>query len=247
MARRKRTAEPESAVPSAEERAYLYIRSQILNGDIRPGSRLPEETVARQIGLSRTPVRGALHRLVTEGLIEFRRNVGAIVRVLPAEEIDQLLQVRVVMEGLAAELAAQYASQETIERLDALCQEMIEIASRDLPDLVQIARLNNEFHFLLISSCGNIHVRRIAELLGNLNVALRSYSIFTRAVLRRSMGQHAELVEALKARNPRWARAVMMAHIESGRTISSAGKQPGNEAVPAGELGVVSAVRPLNG
>jgi DNA-binding GntR family transcriptional regulator len=244
LARRKRTADSDGAAPSAEERAYLYIRSQILNGEFRPGSRLPEETVARQIGLSRTPVRGALHRLVTEGLIEFRRNVGAIVRILPAEEIDQLLQVRVVMEGLAAELAAQFASEEMIARLDVLCKEMVALASRDIPDLMHIARLNNEFHFLLISSCGNIHVRRIAENLGNLNVTLRSYSIYSRTVLRRSMGHHAELVEALKARNPRWARAVMTAHIESTRSVASADKQPRSDVVPAEELGVVSTAVP---
>ncbi len=198
--------------------------------------------MARQIGLSRTPVRGALHRLVTEGLVEFRRNVGAVVRVLPAEEIDQLLQVRVVMEGLAAELAAKYASEAMISRLEALCNEMITLASREIPDLMHIARLNNEFHFLLISSCGNIHVQRIAENLGNLNVTLRSYSLYSHAVLKRSMGHHKELVEALKARNPHWARSVMTSHIESTRSVSvhtlsqQPSSQPSTDSVPPSSL-----------
>lgn len=222
MARKKAATYPEAGEQSAEERAYLFIRGQILHGVFAPGSRLPEETVARQIGLSRTPVRGALHRLVTEGLVEFRRNVGAIVRILPAEEIDQLLQVRVVVEALAVELAAKYASEPLILQLEDLCNEMIELASRDIPDLMHIARLNNEFHFLLISSCSNIHVRRIAENLNNLNVALRSYSMYSRSVLQRSMGHHKELVEALKARNPQWARSVMTSHIEATRSVSTA-------------------------
>jgi DNA-binding GntR family transcriptional regulator len=163
-----------------------------------------------------------------------------------AGELDQLLQVRVVMEGLAAELAAQYASEEMIDRLEVLCKEMVALASRDIPDLMQIARLNNEFHFLLISSCGNIHVRRIAENLGNLNVTLRSYSIYSRAVLRRSMGHHAELVEALKARNPRWARAVMTAHIESTRSVASVDKEPKGADVTADDLRALADISALN-
>lgn len=97
----------------------------------------------------------AMRRTATPGMS------GAIVHVLPAGEIDQLLQVRVVVEVLAAELAAEYASETLILQLKDLCNEMIELASRDILDLMHIARLNNELHFLLIPSCSNIHLRRI--------------------------------------------------------------------------------------
>jgi DNA-binding GntR family transcriptional regulator len=206
--------------PSAEERAYQYLRREILDGSYRPGDRLREEAVALQIGVSRTPVRGALHRLATEGLVEFRRYVGAVVRVLPMEEIEQVLQFRVVVESLAAELAVQRASTEDIDRLAALCASMDKIAARDIPDLMEIARLNKEFHLAILAAAGNVFVKRVAENLGDLNFMIRSYSRFSRASLMRSMGHHRELVQALRARNPQWARSVMTAHIEATRSAS---------------------------
>jgi DNA-binding GntR family transcriptional regulator len=221
----KHEDDDDSPAQGAEESAYLYIRDQILNGVFQPGNRLPEETVAQQIGLSRTPVRGAFHRLATEGFVEFRRYVGAIVRVLPADEIDQLFQVRVVMEGLAAELAAQNASELMIDELESLCAEMDEIAAREAPDLMHIARLNKQFHFKLLVACGNSHARRIAENLGDLNVMVRSYALYSRATLMRSMGHHRELVQALRARNPQWARSVMTTHIEAARSASRGARE----------------------
>jgi DNA-binding GntR family transcriptional regulator len=232
LSRSKHEIDFDPPAPGAEESAYLYIRDQILNGAFQPGNRLPEETVAQQIGLSRTPVRGALHRLATEGFVEFRRYVGAIVRVLPADEIDQLFQVRVVMESLAAELAAQNATVTMIDELESLCVEMDAVATREVPDLMHIARLNKQFHFKLLMACGNLHVRRIAENLGDLNVMVRSYALYSRAVLMRSMGHHRELVQALRARNPQWARSVMTAHIEAARSASRGAREVPQVAEP---------------
>jgi DNA-binding GntR family transcriptional regulator len=228
----KHEVEDDPSAQGAEESAYLYIRDQILNGVFQPGNRLPEETVAQQIGLSRTPVRGAFHRLATEGFVEFRRYVGAMVRVLPADEIDQLFQVRVVLESLAAELAAQSATEVMIDELESLCGEMDEVASREAPDLMHIARLNKQFHFKLLAACGNLHVRRIAENLGDLNVMVRSYALYSRAILLRSMGHHRELVQALRARNPQWARSVMTTHIEAARSASRGAREPPKIAEP---------------
>lgn len=216
----ERKKKPDTAAEGAEGRAYLYLRGQILNGTFQPGDRLPEETIAHQIGVSRTPIRGALHRLATEGFVEFRRYVGAVVRVLPAEEIDQLFQIRIVIEGLAAELAAECAPEPIIDEMEELCDRMDAVAAREIPDLIEIARLNKSFHLNLLTACGNLPVKRVAENLGDLNIMVRSYSLYSREVLNRSMGHHRELVQALRARNPQWARSVMITHLEAARTTS---------------------------
>ena len=218
MARTKQSNGHDDLPPSAEQRAYQQLRRDILDGTYRPGERLREEALALQIGVSRTPVRGALQRLATEGMVEFRRYVGAVVRVLPADEIDQVYQFRVVVESLAAELAAQRASEADLDRLAALSQAMDRIAARDIPDLMEITRLNKDFHMTILAAAGNVFVRRVAENLGDLNFMIRSYSRFSRATLLRSMAHHRELVQALRARNPLWARSVMTAHIEAGRS-----------------------------
>jgi DNA-binding GntR family transcriptional regulator len=206
------------APPTAEERAYAYIRGEIMNGAYRPGDKLAEEAVARQIGVSRTPVRGALHRLTTEGLVEFRSYVGAVVRVMPDAEIDQLFQVRAVLESMAAETAATTATEADIAVLEQLCQSMDAIVASETPDPEELARLNKAFHGTLMCASGNIVACRVAENLGDLNVMVRSYRRFSRAALQLSMGHHRELVLALKARNPGWARTVMAAHIEAARS-----------------------------
>lgn len=218
MPKAKRPNGSSSLPPSAEERAYQFLRRELLDGTYGPGERLREEALALQVGASRTPVRGALQRLATEGLVEFRRYVGAVVRVLPAEEIDQIYQFRVVVESLAAELAAQRATNADIDRLEALSQAMERIAERDIPDLTEIARLNKDFHMTLLIAGGNVFVKRVAENLGDLNFMIRSYSRFSRADLTRSMAHHRELVQAVRARNSLWARSVMTAHIEAGRS-----------------------------
>lgn len=221
MATAKRTKDS-SLPPSAEERAYQYLRREILDGTYPPGERLREEALAQQVGVSRTPVRGALQRLATEGLVEFRRYTGAVVRVLPADEIEQVFQFRIVVESLAAELAAGRAGPGALAELRGLCERMERLAEREIPDLREIARLNKEFHLALLAAAGNVFVKRVAENLGDLNFMIRSYSHFSRVQLQRSMGHHRELVQAIEARNPQWARSVMTAHIEAGRSASRA-------------------------
>ncbi len=241
MTKPKRASDNGALPPSAEERAYQHVRREILDGSYQPGERLREEALALQVGVSRTPVRGALQRLATEGLVEFRRYVGAVVRVLPMEEIEQVYQFRTVVESLAAELAAQRASEADIDRLEALSRKMDAIAQRDIPDLLEIARLNKDFHLTLLAAGGNVFVKRVAENLGDLNFMIRAYSRFSRASLMRSMGHHRELVQALRARNPLWARSVMVAHIEAGRSGTlqwslSAALAPPPGAPPGGRV-----------
>jgi DNA-binding GntR family transcriptional regulator len=249
VAKAKRGNDSGILPPSAEERAYQYLRREILDGTYQPGERLREEALALQVGVSRTPVRGALQRLATEGLVEFRRYVGAVVRVLPLEEVEQVYQFRVVVESLAAELAAQRASEADIDRLSDLCQAMDRIAQREIPDLLEIARLNKEFHLTLLAAGGNIFVKRVAENLGDLNFMIRAYSRFSRSSLMRSMSHHRERVQALRARNPLWARSVMVAHIEAGRSANNewgmtqgAAGQPSREALTS-EAGPVATRR----
>ena len=204
---------------SAEERAYQSLRRELLSGRYQGGTRLREEALAAEFGVSRTPVRAALNRLASEGLIEFRRYLGAVVRVLPVAEVNQVFQLRAVVEALAAALAAVEITAGEIDRLEALCTKMDRMAAADIPDLTEIAILNKEFHRSLWAASRNSYVLKVAENLSDLNFVIRSYRRFSRADLRRSMGHHRELVCAFRARNPQWAHSVMLAHVEAGRSL----------------------------
>jgi DNA-binding GntR family transcriptional regulator len=205
--------------PSSEERAYRFLREAILNGSFSAGERLREEALALDFGVSRTPVRAALQRLAADGLVEFRRFGGAVVRVPHSEEADQILMLRAVVEGLAAELAATRMSAAEVSRLDELCAAMDRLAAVEIPDLAELSRLNKEFHLAILEGSGNPHVRRVAENLSDLNFMLRSYRRYSRADLQRSARHHYELAAAIRARNPTWARSVMAAHIEATRSL----------------------------
>ncbi len=207
---------------SAGERAYYELRELILDGKFRAGEHLPEVTLAARIGVSRTPVRAALQRLETDGLVEFKRNHGAVVRALTAEEIDQIFALRADLECFAVGLVAQSIEQDALAKLEALCTRMEALAAKEPPDLMRIAAINKQFHTSIIELSGNVYLSRIAANLVDLNFILRSYNLFQPRDLERSMGHHRELTEAFAARNPTWARGIMAAHIEAGRVLARA-------------------------
>lgn len=241
MSRPGRSAGNDRHTVSAEERAYQLLRREILNGTYESGERLREEALALQFGVSRTPVRAALNRLASEGLVEFRRYNGAVVRILPIQEVDQIFQLRAVVEALAAELVAARIPPAEIDGLEAMCDAMDRACAVDIPDLTTIAKLNKEFHRKLWAASGNPYVMRVAENLSDLNFVIRSYRRFSRVDLRRSMGHHRELVHAFRARNPAWARSIMISHVEAGRSLiqaelAAASAQPDETPAPMSDV-----------
>jgi len=102
---------------SAEDEAYLHLQREIRLGRYAPGQRLVPEVVAAEIGTSRMPVRGALRRLASEGLVEIRANRGAVVRGLNQQEMLEVFEMRSVLEGLAMRNAVLHMNAEHLRRL----------------------------------------------------------------------------------------------------------------------------------
>ncbi len=106
---------------SAEAEAYAYLMQRIRRGVLAPGVRIRAEEVAEEIGMSRMPVREALRRLDSEGLVTLRPNRGAVVTGYEADEILELFEIRSVLEGLAARLAApRFSAHQRDESMDRL-------------------------------------------------------------------------------------------------------------------------------
>ena len=99
---------------SAEDEAYLHLQREIRLGRYAPGQRLVPDVVAAEIGTSRMPVRGALRRLASEGLVEIRANRGAVVRGLNQQEMLEVFEMRSVLEGLAMRNAVLHMNAEHI-------------------------------------------------------------------------------------------------------------------------------------
>ena len=146
-------AGPAPLTRNASAVAADLIRDAIADGRLEPGLRLKEEELARELGISRTPVREALLVLQTEGLLEGAPNRGATVRTYEAEDLDDLYQLRAVLEGFAARLAAARISIEDVGRLRGSCERFV--ALRAEADVAELVRENVLFHDLILEAAGS--------------------------------------------------------------------------------------------
>jgi DNA-binding GntR family transcriptional regulator len=201
---------------AAVEKAYQAIREGIVSGDYAPGSHLTAQDLAAANGLSRTPVREAMRRLHSEGLISFIPHRGAFVTQMEERDIEKIYDLRTVLESFAAEAAAAEATDAQIAELDRLAQTMVD-AVETRKDMDEIARLNNSFHKLIIAAAANPRLEVALASIVEAPLVLRTFLQYSLQELRRSAAQHVELVAAIRARDPAWAKSVMVSHILAGR------------------------------
>ncbi len=203
---------------AAVDRAEDALRDLILGGELAPGGRLGEVELAETLGMSRTPVREALRRLSTEGLVEVTSNKGARVTAWTDREVEQTFVLRAHLEGLAAAATARLATPEQVEELGALARAMEPVA---LPlwscDLNRLTELNAAFHGLLLSVAGSRTLAAALRGLVHASVLSRTQHSFDEAAMRRSVQHHLEIVAAVRARDPEWAESVMHSHLLSAR------------------------------
>lgn len=196
------------------DRAYLRLRGQILDGDLRNGERLGEEELAEALGISRTPVREALRRLAAEGLVEVLPNRGARVSVWDENDVADIFELRVLLESHAARRAAGNVTDDLIERLTTICDEMeAEVAAEGGRDLKAVATKNREFHATVVEASGSPRLPGLVASLVHVPVIMQTFKTYSDEALNRSLRHHREIVDALLARDGVWAHSVMRAHV----------------------------------
>ena len=215
----------------AVEKAYEAVRSGIVSGKYQPGSRITEQEVAENAGVSRTPVREALRQLNAEGLLEFVPNQGAVVTSWSGQELNEIFDLRAVLESYAAAQAAENADAETIALLRSLAEQQV-LASRERRSgyPARIAELNARFHRTIAEAGGNRLLRNTLTTLTQSALVTLTFRNYDPDSLVRSAQHHLELVAAIEARDPEWAASVMKSHILAARRVF--GVQP--PAPPAG-------------
>ena len=202
----------------AVERAYRTIRDGIMNGLYPQGAHITAQDLAAASGLSRTPVREAMRRLQSEGLIVIYPNRGAFVASWNERDIHKIYDLRVLLEGYAAEAAALEADEAAVAELTRLAREMADAVERQDTDVVdQVAQINSDFHRLVIAAAANPRLDVALASIVEVPLVLRTFRRYSLEEMRRSAAQHLELVAAIAARDGVWARSVMTSHILSGR------------------------------
>lgn len=197
----------------AAETAYAEIRGLILSGEALPGTRLKEEELAARCGVSRTPVRDALRRLESE-LYVVRNGASRIfVADWRAEDLDELFALRGMIEAHAAARAATRIDAESLAALETANARLTAAVATSVPDIPTFLAANRRFHDIIVAAAGSPRLPAVLALLVEQPIVRRTAQHYCRDALERSAAEHAELVHALAARDPEWARAVMTGHI----------------------------------
>ena len=207
---------PLSPVPeplSLEKMAYNAIKEAILTFRLKPEENLVESDLARQLGISKTPVRESLSRLEREGFVTKIPYTGYYVTPISTQSVSEIFEIRAALEGLAASLAALRLSDEDITLAQTLVARHEQATQNG--DIAQAARLNRQFHDLIITRAGN---QRLAQILANLDEHLQRYrtlSNFQSGRLDKSVAEHRAVLTALEQRQPSQAEQAVRAHILS--------------------------------
>ncbi|MGW2825306.1 GntR family transcriptional regulator [Streptomyces sp. NPDC001443] len=203
--------------PSA--RVYEELRRRILTGEYASGAWLREENIATALDVSRTPVRDALRRLQADGLVEAHPNRGTQVTGMGSAGLDDIFEIRALLESHAARRAAEREGSEAfVEEMRALCDAMDEVAAADGDDADdRITALNVEFHRTLHRAAGNALLPGLISGVIEISLVRHTFHNYSSEEMRRSLRQHRELVDAMDARDGLWAQSVMASHVLAAR------------------------------
>ena len=214
----------------ASELAYIWIRGRILSGEFGAGMHLKEERIAQQSKVSRTPVREALRRLSNEHYVKFTPNQGAFVATWADDEVDDIFELRTMLEGYSALRAATRITDEAIDDLIQCADEIEKLCVQHSPqNHRKTIKYNHRFHSIIIEEANSNRVNKMLSWLVEVPMLLKTIDRYTDADIERSNHHHRELIEAFKVRNGRWAQSVMESHLRAAHHIYTSNQPEADE------------------
>jgi DNA-binding GntR family transcriptional regulator len=208
--------------PLYEEVAEL-LRQRIfaaIPNDMQPGAWIDEMKLSAEYGISRTPLREAIKVLAAEGLVTMKMRRGAYVTEVNDKDLRDVFHLMAVLEADAASAVAQIATDEQLQELDALHQQL-EKAAKDRKDHIKFFTINEAFHIRLLQIANNKWRDQMVADLRKVMKLNRAQSLLKAGRIEESLTEHAAIVAALKKRDGAAAQAAMQAHIESGQEAAS--------------------------
>ncbi|MDF2065170.1 GntR family transcriptional regulator [Bacillus sp. Cr_A10] len=187
---------------SAYQQAYEVIRDRILNGDLPGGTKVVEEKLAAELGISRTPIRESLRQLSNEGLIVNKKVVQ------PTEkDLRNLFQVRILLEGFSAKSAAMYLPEDDLQALSSC----IKIGREGKTE--EIMEANELFHEIIVRASGNsLMIETIDRMKSIIYLFRKTVVLYKRPHL---IDEHEEIYEAIKSRDGEKAKKLMETHLQA--------------------------------
>jgi DNA-binding GntR family transcriptional regulator len=193
------------------QRVHDHLRDEIISGSLTPGTELHEPALAGSFGVSRGPIREALGRLATEGLVTIRPRRGAVVRALSSVEFIEAYQVREALEMLAVRLAVPKLTDEDLDAMDRLIEDMAVLA--EAGDVKGFFDANSDFHQHFFEVAGNTTLAGLYRQLRGQIDRHRLRSLELRGELARSVAEHRAILSAARAGDTERAVSLASEHI----------------------------------
>jgi DNA-binding GntR family transcriptional regulator len=207
-----------------DDKIFTRLKTMIAKGQIEPGERIQPENLARDMGVSRTPILNALKRLAQERLVEWVPRRGIYVKKLTKWEVAQLFEVREGLESIAARLAATRIDPKEVDELEEMFREFYEN-----PNSAHIHRYierDQYFHWRLVELAANAHLAAAME---SVNMMISAYQIGIPRTLPEVLPEHRAIFEALRQQNPDASEEAMRIHIR--RSVERLKKDAESEGV----------------
>ena len=200
---------------SLSDRVYTAILELLINHKIRPGEKLREDEIASNLGVSRTPVREALHRLAADGLVELYPRRGCYAREITPRDITELYTVRLCLEVHAARRSMENLSEECIQWIDQLIERCHQLQGDEFIEAE--LQLDREIHKIINTRCRNSRLTRMLERLDHLAQFMRivHFDRYDRA--RQNFEEHENIWRAMVARNESRMVKLLEKHLDNRR------------------------------
>ena len=208
---------------------FEQVKGMILGGKIPPGRRIIENEVADSMGISRTPVREAVHRLAAEGFLNPLPKGGYAVRGLTLSGVEETFDIRSTLESFAASLAAKKFADEELVPLEKMIDEFQRRLDRN--DLSELTRINTDFHELLYALSRSPRLIKMIHDLRNDIFLLRKVMLNSADMARLSNKDHREMIRAMKKRDSGKVEKLVKKHILRGKEFVLREYKKGNPSV----------------
>ena len=195
------------------QKVYQVLKKEIVRGILEPGSSLSENKLAKEMHVSRTPIREAMRKLVAEGLVKTSPNKKMTVSEVSLVDMKEVLLVRGALEGLAASIAAKRISSQEIDKLEKIVTQMSRYLTKE--NLSSYCEVDDKFHDLILSICGNKWIIQIRDNLGSFIYRFRIKSLSVPGRLKCSLEEHRAIMESLKKHDSEEADRLSQIHMEN--------------------------------
>ena len=196
------------------EQAYEYIKKMIITGKLRPGEELPEEKLASELGISRTPLREALRRLAVDALIELRKTRPAVVAGFDHEDVREIMEIRKLLEIYNLEHLSKADQQRVIPDLRENAAQQLQAIKQN--DFVYFMDIDQQFHALLYNNNPN---KRMKEMIYTVNTGgSRAFLLLSETIFKsaeEAYHEHLAIIEAIEKEDLKLAKQQMINHLSN--------------------------------